>query len=562
MRRLSTVAPAVAALALASAAPLAGAAKQPRSSQPARPVVLGAGPTAEPSDRPGDGFRRVTFSPDGDGRDDVVAVRVRAPKGTRLRLHVRLASGATLLTVTGSRTAARVSRVTWDGRAPGGRRLPDGSYVLRVCSATTHRCAATRVLVHLRLVTVYTPEAQGVSAGQTVRVHVATDRAGPYTLDLVSASSPTGRGLGAQAVAQPGWLEYRVPDVPAGGLWLLRVRSGSFAARFPLVVHEPALPLDDPPHGTALVVYPYITWRAYNRYDENRDGRIDSWYAHPRDPVVPLFGPFEMGRPEISLAGREAHASGQRAFAGWVQAHHLSPQAVTDVELGRLPLSLLRRYATIVFEGHTEYYEPRTYARLLRYRDGGGRLYFFQGNSFYGAVRIGGGKIVRLSYRYRTAARSDFKLAADGFRSCCWPASIRPVYHLLPGVTEELPWLFEGTGLKAGDAFGVAMGEVDTVDPQLSPRGTIRIASATVPRFTPTLKAVAWLGTRPFPYEPSSVRPRRIDIAYAAAGRGEVFSWGNTGFAETIRSPGAGLPRRERAALDRVALNVWRWFTR
>jgi hypothetical protein len=244
--------------------------------------------------------------------------------------------------------------------------------------------------------------------------------------------------------------------------------------------------------------------------------------------------------------------------------HGLKAQSVTDVELGRMPLSLLRRYATIVFEGHTEYYELGTYEKLRRYRDQGGRLYFMQGNSFYGRAQIRGSEIVRLSYRYRTAERSDFALAVTGFRECCWPRTIRPVYHLARGAVEALPWAFAGTGLKDGDQFGIAAGEVDTVDPQLSPPGTITVATATVPEFTPTsVKEVdGWIGTHPIPYEPAWKRPRRIAIAYAATGKGAVFSWANTGFMKTIGSGSSGLPASERKALDRVALNVWEHFAR
>jgi hypothetical protein len=235
---------------------------------------------------------------------------------------------------------------------------------------------------------------------------------------------------------------------------------------------------------------------------------------------------------------------------------------VTDVELGRLPPDVLRRYSVVVFPGHTEYYEPRTYDRLLAYRNAGGRLYFLQGNSFYGEVSVGRGHIVRLSYRYRTRTRSDFRLVATGFRSCCWPHTIIPRYHLAKGVRARLPWLLEGTALKAGDAFGVAVREVDTVDPRLSPPGTIRVASAFVPPFSSPIEggAFAWIGTRRIPYEPASNRRQRIDVAYAATGHGEVFSWGNTGFMQSLRYD--TLPASERDALDRVALNAWRRFTR
>jgi N,N-dimethylformamidase beta subunit-like, C-terminal len=555
---------AASAVALWCAAPVL-AARPPQQQPPRRPVLGAAGPVVDPSDREGDGFRRVTFSPDGDGRDDVVAIRARVTPGDQLSLLVRPVSRRSVYFPVPT-ASSTLTTVLWNGLRKDGSRYPDGSYILHVCDTTTRLCSSGRVLAHLRVMTVFARRATGVSVGATIRVSIATDRLGPYTLDLVPAADSAGAGLGTVEVAQPGWVDYRIPDVPHGGLWLLRVRSGTALTQFPLVVHEPTLPLADPPPHTALVVYPWLTWRAYDMFDENRDGQVDSWYAHPTDPVVPLYGPFEPATTEPLLEGREPNPESQAAFAGWLLDHKLTAQHVTDVELGQMPASVLRKYAFVVFEGHTEYYERSTYDKLLRYRDDGGRLYFLQGNSFYGEARIDGSSVTRLSYRFRTAARSDFGLAVTGFRVCCWPDTIRPVYRLAPGAVEAIPWAFTGTELKDGDSLGIAAGEVDTVDPKLSPPGTLTVATATVPAFTPTSPTretpEAYIGTTPFPFQPAWKRPRRIAIAYAATGSGEVFSWANTGFLETVRVGSWGLSTAERAALDRVALNVWTHFAR
>jgi hypothetical protein len=525
------------------------------------PVVLAAGPHADPSDRPGGGFLRVTFSPDGDGRLDRVWIRVRSTPGDRLALKVVRESRGGSFVAGEYRTRSAVTTLTWNGRDVDGTPLPQESYILEVCNAAGGRCASTRVLAHLRILSVYVPRVTGVSVGQTVRAVVTTDRKGPFVLDLTRSGGLDASGVGAAVAPRAGRIVYTIPAVE-GGLWLLRVRSGNVVTHFPLVVHDSRLPLRHPPHGTALVVYPYMTWRAYDRSDLNRDGELDTWYSHPRRPVVPLTGPFEPGRLEAGLAGRPASPGGEEAFGAWMRRHSLIAQHVTDIELGRLPPAVLQRYAVVVFPGHTEYYERKTYERLLAYRDAGGRLYFLQGNSFYGEVRVGRRTITRLSYRYRTATQSDFRMAATGFVSCCWPHSITPRYRLDAGVRERLPWLLEGTDLKPGDDFGVAVREVDTTDTRLSPSGTIRIATATVPPFSSPVEggSFAWIGPHPIPYEPSSHHEQRLDIAYAATGRGEVFSWGNTGFMQSLNYK--TLPAGERAALDRVALNVWRRFTR
>src|SRR5207237_1532901 len=203
--------------------------------------------------------------------------------------------------------------------------------------------------------------ATAVSVGATVPVVLSTDRAGPFTLDLSHDGRPDAPGFGALVVHRPRRVAYPVPEV-AGGLWLLRVRSGSVVTHFPLVVHQPDRPLYEPPHGTALVVYPYLTWRAYDRSDLDRNGELDTWYSHPLRPVVPLLGPFEPGRLEPALAGRQASPGGEQAFGLWIRRHGLTSQYVTDVELGRLPSDVLRRYAADVFPGHTQYSEPRPYS--------------------------------------------------------------------------------------------------------------------------------------------------------------------------------------------------------
>ncbi|HVS85514.1 MAG TPA: N,N-dimethylformamidase beta subunit family domain-containing protein [Gaiellaceae bacterium] len=551
-------------LALLAALAVVGALGAPSGrAASSRPLLVGAAPAHEPSDTVGDGFRRVTFSPDGDGRDDAVTLRVRAPQGDPLTLRVNpISRGA--FTVAGPNAGAGVTTLRWDGLEPNGKRYPDDSYAIAVCDTKTRACTQDRVLAHLRVITTYVEKlATGVDPGATLRVNISSDLVGPFSLDLVAVGDPD-VAVGSATAARPGWTSFTVPSVPHGGLWLLRVRDGSAVDHFPIVVHQPSLALDDPPAHTALVVYPWLTWRAYDIFDQNRDGIPDSWYSHPSNPVDPLYGPFEIAPKTAAAEGREPNPLSQDAFAQWLAEHKLVAQHVTDVELASLPAGVIAKYATVVFEGHTEYYLHAEYEKMLAYRNAGGRLYFFQGNPFYGQAQIVGDQVWRRSYRYRTPQQSDFGLTGVGFRACCWPASIVPVYHLAAGAVERLPWAFTGTGLHDGDPFGVAAGEVDTTDAKLSPAGTFALARATVPKYEPTSEkeTLGYIGSKPIPYEPSWVKPRRIVIAYTKAGSGEVFAWANTGFLKTVRFGGYGMTAHERAQLDRVAFNVWEWFVR
>jgi hypothetical protein len=144
---------------------------------------------------------------------------------------------------------------------------------------------------------------------------------------------------------------------------------------------------------------------------------------------------------------------------------------VTDVELGRLPLSTLKRYAAIVFPGHTEYYEPATYDLLVRYRNGGGNLVFLQANPFYRQVRLDRehNAMVMTDYDAREG-RSDFAIAGVGYDGCCFPHTRAAPYVAATGHDyARVRWLFRGTGIGPGDSFGVAASESDRIDPALTP---------------------------------------------------------------------------------------------
>ena len=133
------------------------------------------------------------------------------------------------------------------------------------------------------------------------------------------------------------------------------------ASRRPVVVRS-GWPLDHPRPHTALVVWPYLTWRAYSAYDADLNGIPDSWYQFWRQRRVSLKGP-------LLRDGVEDDHKAALPFSRWLCQRPVRTQQITDVELGRLPLSTLRKYPAIVFPGHSEYYEPATYDLLKRYRD-------------------------------------------------------------------------------------------------------------------------------------------------------------------------------------------------
>jgi hypothetical protein len=307
---------------------------------------------------------------------------------------------------------------------------------------------------------------------------------------------------------EPAGLYHAVATDPAGD---------SFQA--PVVLRS-GRPLNKPEPHTALVVWPYLTWRAYSAYDADLNGIPDSWYQFWRQRRVSLKGP-------LLRDGLEDDHQAALPFSRWLCARHVRTQQITDVELSRLPLSTLRKYSAVVFPGHSEYYEPATYDLLKRYRDAGGNLVFLQANPFYRQVRVdpAHNAVVMTDYDARKG-RSDFALAGVGYDGCCFPKARAVPYVAAAGKDyERVRWLFRGTGIGPGQAFGVAASESDRVDPGLSPRDHVIAAQALIRGKRGVIHAA---------------------MTWSRAGRGQVFATGNYTFL-----------RMGRAITYKLLDNVW-----
>jgi hypothetical protein len=497
-------------------------------------VVPGAAARSEPA------LRLVSLSPpvispNGNGVNDSLRLRVTARPGALLGLRA-YAWGGRLVGWKRIRTGVteRGPELTWDGTTSSGHALPDGSYLVTVCYKDSGRllaargvarpgaaeasvrrppwrrsgCLANPRVVRIERLAALVDSTGSFRPGSRVPLVVSADRGQARTElehDCSGRRFPAGplpRGLA------PGLYHEIVTDAQGDGF------------RAPVVVRD-LRPLDRPLPHTALVVWPYLTWRAYNAYDADLNGIPDSWYQFWRQRRVSLIGPILRG-------GVEDDHKAAAPFSRWLCSRSVRTQHVTDVEVGRLPLSALRRYAAIVFPGHSEYYEPATYDLLKRYRDGGGNLLFLQANPFYRQVRIDRARnaVVMTDYDAREG-RSDFALAGVGYDGCCFPRDRAAPYVAASGRDyDRVRWLFRGTGIGPGQSFGVAASESDRIDPRLTPRDHVVAAEAIIPGKRGVINA---------------------DMTWARAGRGQVFATGNYTFL-----------RMGRGITYKLLDNVWR----
>jgi hypothetical protein len=491
----------VAAALAVVAVPAAGARRA------AAPVLVGFGP--------------AVISPNGNGVHDTLTLRVRAAGEVELRAYAwggRLHGWRELHTgVSGTGT------LTWTPTA-----LRDGSYVVTVCykaqgprlapaipaaeqrpgaaEATVSRppwryagCLARPRVVRVERLAAYVNSTGSFEPGSHPPLVVSADR-GQASIQLEQDCS--GRRFPAGALPRgqtPGLYHYVVTD-PAGDV-----------AEAPVVLRNGDSPLDHPPAHTALVVWPYLTWRAYNGYDANLNGIPDSWYQFWRQRRVSLVGTILPG-------GREDDFKATVGFSRWLCSRAPRVQTVTDVELGRLPLSALQRYAAVWFPGHNEYYVPSTWDKLRRYRDGGGNLVFLQANPMYRQVRLDRERnaMVMTDLDARDRGYSDFALAGVGFDGCCFPSSRAARLVAATGADyARVRWLFRGTGIGPGQSFGYAGSESDRIDPQLTPRDHLVAAEGIIAGNYGVVNAA---------------------MTWSRAGRGQVFATGNYDFLRMRRS--------------------------
>jgi hypothetical protein len=259
-------------------------------------------------------------------------------------------------------------------------------------------------------------------------------------------------------------------DWPSG-VYLVRVRGGGRTAYAPLVLRGP--------HRLrrVAVVVPTNTWQAYNFRDADGDGVGDTWYAGHGQHSVDLTRPF--ARPGLPLYFRFTAIP----FLRWLGRHDMEPAFLSDDDLSA---RALRPYRLLVFAGHEEYVTAAVYDAVLRFR---GNVMFLSANNFFAHVRREGERLVRVG-RWRDEGRPESAWIgvqyADWWRRR-WPDA--------PYVARRAPWLYRGTGIRPGDAFGSYGKEVDQRTP-FTPPGT-RVLAAARDIFGPGVSAQMTLHRNP-----------------------------------------------------------------
>ncbi|MFI5828852.1 N,N-dimethylformamidase beta subunit family domain-containing protein [Streptomyces sp. NPDC051578] len=338
------------------------------------------------------------------------------------------------------------------------------------------------------------------------------------------------------------------------GCYLLRLDAqGGEGQRFvPLTVRSAATA------GRTVVVNAVATWQAYNRwggygsYDGPNGGYATRSLAvtfdrpYEYDDGAGLFLVYEA--PLIALAERLGIP--------------LAYATTTDVARDK---RLLEGAAAVLSLGHDEYWSPEQRAHFTAARDAGTNIAVLGANCCFRRIRLEASDLgpdrtvvcYKSSYEQDPGFRRGHPATVD-FRS---PPAADPESSLLGVIYDGYPvdapyvvtnpghWLFEGTGVKAGDGFAHLVGvEYDKVNTGF-----------------PTPRPIEILAHSPVVCEG---RPSHQDTAYYTVASGAaVFATGTMRWVEALDATGDGrsganhgLDARAGALTTRVTENLLRVF--
>ncbi len=312
--------------------------------------------------------------------------------------------------------------------------------------------------------------------GQQAHVAVATD-APSLRLDVIRVDATSWRTVGddnviGTRVGRARVIPWRHADRPHDisfqiGNW----RSGVYFARLtapdgrvgfaPFVVRPRQL-------GAAkiAIVLPTNTWQAYNFYDRDGDGRGDTWYAGWHTQRTRL------GRPYLHRGVPPHFRRYDLQFLIWAARRQLAADYLTDADLESIGSGkrLASLYHFVVFPGHHEYVTQREYDIVERFRDRGGNLAWLSANNFFWKVVRHGPELERVA-EWRNLGRPEASLIGAQYRGNDEGQRRGPMQP----VAGAAPWLFAGTPLARGEAWGDFGIEIDATAPS-SPPGTTILA--------------------------------------------------------------------------------------
>ncbi|WP_243640027.1 N,N-dimethylformamidase beta subunit family domain-containing protein [Streptacidiphilus pinicola] len=250
------------------------------------------------------------------------------------------------------------------------------------------------------------------------------------------------------------------------GAYLLRLDAANGSQRWvPLVLRSTDA------HGKLLVMHGTATWQAYNTWGGTSLYQGENGSYGSRALKVSFDRPY-------ADEGAEKFLVYERALVVLAERLGLPLAYTTGIDVHTDP-SILGGATAVLSLGHDEYWTPQQRQFVTKARDAGTNVAFLGANTCFRRIRVedAGRTVVcyKTDYRDDPAYMQDRALTTTDFRSgpAADPESSMTGV-LYEGYPTDAPyvvhnpdhWLFEGTGVHAGDSFDHLVGvEYDRVTP-------------------------------------------------------------------------------------------------
>jgi hypothetical protein len=216
-----------------------------------------------------------------------------------------------------------------------------------------------------------------VSAGSLVHLEVGPfDRSFDFVVSRLGSPSDVIRRGGRVG----GAFRVRIPRDTRTGVYLVRVRSGSQRAVWPLAVDGRPQTRAAPGRPRPLVVLPTMTWQGRNAVDDDADGFADTL---PAGGSVALDRPFVGGRLPRGFSTETA------PLLHYLDRARLPYELTTDIALARDEGPSLEDAPGVAFAGSALWLPARLQRGLRDYVEGGGRVASFGADAFRRTVTLG-----------------------------------------------------------------------------------------------------------------------------------------------------------------------------
>ena len=274
---------------------------------------------------------------------------------------------------------------------------------------------------------------------------------------------------------------FELPKSMPSGVYVMRISSGK---------HEDAMPFFVcPPKGTQAaklcVLVSTFTYTIYGNharpdYTPSWQDRIVADGAYPHNPAAyPEYGlstynvfrdgsgichasckrPLFNLRPGYITFGA-ADCSGLRHFQAdshlisWLHNQNIDYDIITDDELDREGVEVIRGYDALMTGTHPEYHTTAMLDALMAYRDGGGRLIYLGGNGFYWRIvrHAEDPELLEIrraedGLRAWASEPGEYYNGFDGSYGGLWRRNARPPQQLV-GIGFTAQGVFTGGGYK------------------------------------------------------------------------------------------------------------------